>query len=154
MQGRDQCRDAEEWCAKRGWNAMFALASTLPSGQPSGGVAILVSQRSDIGVTDPDLPVGEWRHRLLGLRLSVPGLDPFILVSAYWQADGGMNETNRELLAQTAQWQELAQQPLVVGGDFNVKPDLVVRSGFPSRAEMIIRAPAGPSYRTASQLRP
>ena len=88
---------------------MFACATRLPSGQPSGGVAILVAQRADVGVVDPGLQAGEWGHRLLGVRISVPTLDPFILVSVYLQSNGGLNETNRELLSVLAQWQELAQ---------------------------------------------
>ena len=35
------CDDAVEWCARRGWNAVFRPAAVLPSGKASGGVAIL-----------------------------------------------------------------------------------------------------------------
>ena len=47
------CDDAVEWCGRRGWNAVFRPAAVLPSGKASGGVAILLAQRADIGVTDP-----------------------------------------------------------------------------------------------------
>ncbi len=30
LQTRDQCRDAEDWCSRRGWNAMFAPATAAP----------------------------------------------------------------------------------------------------------------------------
>ena len=74
--------------------------------------------------------MGEWRHRLLGLRLSLPGLEPVIVVSAYLQANGGMGEVNRELLALTAQWQEQTQQPLLIGGDFRSSPSWCLVRGF------------------------
>ena len=89
LQGRDQCRNAEEWCARRDWNSMFKSAVTLPSGQPSGGVAILCAQMADLGVTDPMLPSEGCGHRLLGLRLAAPGLEQTIIVSAYLQAGRG-----------------------------------------------------------------
>ena len=146
LQGRDQCRDAEEWCGRRGWHATFSSAITLPSGQPSGGVAILVAQRPDLGVVDCGLHPGDWGHRILGLRISVPGADPFLLASIYLQANGGMNETNRALLSQIAQWQEQMQQPVIAGGDYNVKTELLHRAGFPSRAQMATMAPAEPTY--------
>ena len=149
LHGGDLCRDAEEWCTRRGWRSTFSSAATLPSGQPSGGVAILLADRADVGATDPALPVGDAAHRLLGLRIHVVGFDPFILVSAYFQANGGLGEVNRSLLATIAQWQELEQTAIIVGGDFNVKPDLVARSGFLDRAAMDLKAPAGPTYRTS-----
>ncbi len=89
------CDDAVEWCGKRGWSAVFRPAATLPSGKASGGVAILVAHRADIGVTDPLLRAEGWEHRLLALRLAAPGLEPTILVSAYLQAGGVLIRTNR-----------------------------------------------------------
>ena len=48
----ESCADAVEWCPKRGWNAVFRKATVLQSGKPSGGVAIMVAQRADVGVVD------------------------------------------------------------------------------------------------------
>ncbi len=94
LTSQEHCSDAVEWCARQGWRAVFRPAATLESGKPSGGVAILVADRADIGVTDPQLQAPGYEHRLLGLRLVTPGLD-VLLASAYLQAGGGMNHTNR-----------------------------------------------------------
>ncbi len=112
----EQCDDAVEWCSRMGWKALFRQAEQLPSGKASGGVAILVADRTDIGITDPTLRAAGAEHRLLAVRLVAPGLEPTLLVSAYLQAGGGLNQLNRTLLSTLAQWQETAQAPILVGG--------------------------------------
>ena len=144
------CDDAVDWCGKRGWNAVFRPAATLQSGKASGGVAILVAHRADIGVTDPMLKAEGWEHRLLALRLAGPGLEPMILVSAYLQAGGGLNRTNRTLLATMAQWQEEARAPILVGGDFNLRPDQVRSTDFLARGGLTLMVPSSATYRTSS----
>ncbi len=146
----EQCSDATEWCARQGWKAVFQPAATLESGKPSGGVAILLADRADIGITDPQLKAPGYEHRLLGLRLVAPGLAPTILVSAYLQAGGGMNLTNRTLLSTIAQWQEEAQAPILVGGDFNVKADLIRGTDFLLRGGLTLLVPKGATYRTSA----
>jgi hypothetical protein len=44
LTSREACGDAQEWCEGRGWRAVFGLAAVLPSGRPSGGVALLFRQ--------------------------------------------------------------------------------------------------------------
>ena len=146
---REACRSAEEWCERRGWNAVFREAATLPSGRSSGGVAILSTSRPDIGVTDPSLPPEGLEHRLLGLRLKLPGLEPFLVVSAYLQAGAGMGQYNRDVLATIARWQEEAKLPILIGGDFNVPPALVVGSAFTTRSSTQVFSPNVSTYRTA-----
>ncbi len=89
LTSEEACSDAVEWCGKQGWNAVFRPATLLSSGKPSVGVAILCAQTPDVGVTDPMLPSDGCGHRLLGLRLAAPGIEPTIIVSAYLQAGGG-----------------------------------------------------------------
>ena len=43
----------------------------------------MVAQRADVGVVDPMLPAEGCAHRLLGLRLAAPGLEPTLIVAAY-----------------------------------------------------------------------
>ncbi len=145
----EACSDAAEWCAKRGWNAVFRPATALQSGRASGGVAILVAQRADVGVVDPGLPTAGCAHRLLGLRLAAPGLASVLVVSAYLQAGGGLNATNRMLLATVAQWQEVEQCPTIVGGDFNLKAEQISSTDFLVRSGMALTIPKGATYRTS-----
>ena len=76
----------------------------------------MVRRRDDIGVTDPGLDPGPLRHRLLGLKLAMGGMEPLIIVSAYLQAGVGLNEQNMQALSTIAQWQELEQLPVLAGG--------------------------------------
>ena len=146
---QELCSDAVEWCARQGWRAVFRPAATLATGKPSGGVAILIADRADVGVTDLQLRAPGYEHRLLGLRLVAPGMN-VILASAYLQAGGGMNITNRTLLSTIAQWQESTQTPVLVGGDFNLKADLIRSTDYLVRGGLSLQVPRGPTYRTAS----
>jgi exonuclease III len=109
----------------------------------------MVAQRADVGVTDPMLPAGGCSHRLLGLRLAAPGLEPTLIVAVYLQAGGGLNATNRTLLATVAQWQEREQSPTLVGGDFNLREEQVSSKDFLVRSGTALIAPRGATYRTA-----
>ena len=44
-----QCRDATGWLESRGWLAVVRQARVLESGKTSGGVAICVRRRADVG---------------------------------------------------------------------------------------------------------
>ncbi len=68
--------EAVQYCARRGWQAVFGAARRMESGLASGGVAILVRDGMDVGVTRVDFDYGELAHRLLALRihLQVDGL--------------------------------------------------------------------------------
>ena len=149
LTSEEDCADAADWCCARGWNAVFRPAITLQSGRASGGVAILVAQRADVGVVDPELPSEGVAHRLLGLRLAAPGLESVLVVAAYLQAGGGLNATNRTLLSTVAQWQEREQRPTIVGGDFNLKAEQISSTDFLTRSGMSISAPRSPTYRTS-----
>ena len=142
----EQCQDATEWCAARGWDAVFGRATQLASGKPSGGVAILIAHRPDVGVTDPQLNTEGMEHRLLALRLVAPGLTPTIVAAVYLQAGGGLNQTNRSLLATLAQWQESAQLPILAGGDFNLRPEQIQPTDFLTRSGLQLLVPRGPTY--------
>ncbi len=101
-----------------------------------------------MGIADPGLDPGERGHRLLGLRLEVGGLEPLVMVSAYFQAGVGMNELNRTLLSKLAQWQEQLQLPVLAGGTFNVPPHAIGRADFCARSGFVLTAPSEPTYRT------
>ena len=87
-----------------------------PFGEVVRGVAILSAARPDIGVTDPSLEAAGLEHRVLGLRIKLPGMDAFLVASVYLQAGGGLGSTNRTLLPTLARWQDEAQLPILVGG--------------------------------------
>ena len=120
-----------------------------PLGEVVGGVAILTATRPYVGVADPSLKAADLEHRLLGLRLKLPGMDAFLVASAYLQAGGGLGRINRTALATLARWQDEAKLPILVGGDFNLSPDKVLETDFASRSGTQVVAPSSSTYRTA-----
>jgi endonuclease/exonuclease/phosphatase family metal-dependent hydrolase len=114
--------DAEDWLKTRGYHAVFHPAVRLPSGKTSGGVAIAVRDQEDVGVTDLQLQYGDYKHRVLAMRLDAAGAVPMVMVSLYLQTAVGLNSTNREILAMIAGWQAQLQLPILVAGDMNMPP--------------------------------
>ncbi len=139
------CDDAVEFCSKRGFNAVFNAAIVLESGKPSGGVAVLVKDRPDIGVTDPQAPAGGQDHRLLAVKVDVLGQEPMLVGAAYLESGVGLNLLNRELLAQVAMWQEIYQLPVLVGADANIPSTTLLKSEFWSRSPLQVVAPREPT---------
>jgi hypothetical protein len=133
--------DAVEHCARHGWLATFSLAKRLESGLASGGVGILLKKGGDVGVTRIDQDFAEQSHRLLAVRVQVPGMVTHVLASVYLEAVAGLNTVNKELLASVALLQHQENLPIIAGGDFNMQPDVIVGTDFLTRASLRIVAP-------------
>ncbi len=157
---QEQRDDAIRWLDSKGWHAVFSPARTLQSGKSSGGVAICVRQRPDIGVTDPFAlnPNGlqlasdyddEIQHRAIGVKVAIEGMPPILVTSLYLQAAVGLNPLNKAILATAAHWQEALQLPTLIGGDFNVKPQIMNHSTFFLRSGLSLLAPEINAYRNA-----
>ena len=58
----DAIGDAEDWLRSRGYHAVFQPAVRLKSGKTSGGVAIVVREREDVGLADLQLQYGDHKH--------------------------------------------------------------------------------------------
>ena len=70
-------------------------------------MAILVAQRDDFGVTEPQLELTEEESpRIMALQLVVPQSDPILLVNVYFEDSRGLSILNRQLLARLAIWQQ------------------------------------------------
>ena len=130
-----------KWCERRGWRAVFGLAAVLPSGRPSGGVALLFRQSDTLGITDPGLSAGDLGHRLLAVRMVVDGYEPCLVAVAYFEVGVGLNEINRTILSTLAQWQETVQLPAIIGADFNFAPKVLVESTYVVRSGLCPAAP-------------
>jgi hypothetical protein len=146
---QESCDDAQEWCENRGWRAVFGRAARLDSGRASAGVALLFRQSDTLGITDPGLSAGDQGHRLLAVRLAAGTLEPCLVIAAYFEANVGLNPTNRGLLSTIAQWQETARVPAIIGADFNVAPRVIHESNFCTRSGLQTVVPSDPTYRTA-----
>ncbi|CAK0885175.1 unnamed protein product, partial [Prorocentrum cordatum] len=87
--------------------------------------------------------------KLAGVVIEAPGVPTFGLVSAYFQASAGLNETNLHLLATLGQTQDLVGKPLLVAGDFNLQPERLQKgTDFLTRATMAVAAPKAATYYT------
>ena len=121
LESTQECDDAIEWCGARGFNAVFKRASALESGRASCGVAILVAQRDDFGVSELVLTLTtEEAPRIMALQLAIPGMDPMMLINTYFEDPRGLSELNRQLLAKMASWQQEFAMPITGGDDFNI----------------------------------
>ncbi len=149
LTNQESCNDSQEWCEKRGWRAVFGRADRLDSGRASAGVALLFRQSDTLGITDPGLSAGAQGHRLLAVRLAAGTMEPCLIIVAYFEANVGLNVTNRGLLSTIAQWQEAARLPALIGADFNVAPKVIHESNFCTRSGLHTVVPSDPTYRTA-----
>ncbi len=156
---KEQRDDAIRWLEAKGWNAVFSPARLLESGKTSGGVAVCVRQRPDIGVTDPFMPSttatklesdydDEIQHRAIAVKVAIEGRPPMLVASLYLQAAVGLNPLNKAVLATAAHWQEALQLPTLIGGDFNVKPQTMNNSTLFTSSGLSILAPEECSYRS------
>ncbi len=144
----DELRSAVEYCGHRGWLGKFPLAAQLPSGKPSGGVAILIRDGLSLGVSAVQTPAS-LAHRLVAVGLEVPGFGDVIFASVYLEVGQRLTQTNLRVLSELALLQESHQKPLLAGGDWNLPSERLVRTDFLLRASLEIRQPAQPTYRTS-----
>ncbi len=147
----EECDDAVEWCAARGFNAVFRPAVSLESGRPSCGVGILIAQRDDFGVTEPHIEYQtDEAPRIMALQLTVIGMDPILLVNVYFEDSRGLSELNRRLLSRLAVWQQEFTMSVLGGGDFNIPADQLAKADeFWSRARLQLIATTSPTYTTS-----
>ena len=151
LESAQECDDATEWCGARGFHAVFQRACTSETGRPSCGVAILVAQRDDFGVTAPALQLDpEESARIMALKLSTPAMDETLLINAYFEDSRGLSAFNRQLLAKMAIWQQEFAMPIIGGGDFNIPADILAREvEYWRRSRLQLVAPSSPSYTTS-----
>ena len=141
----DEISDAVLFAQSRGWKASFGPAVKLESGRSSCGVAVLVKDGQDFGVSAlADYDYDGWGHRLQGVILEVPGWGRHIACSVYLAVSEGLSEGNLKLLAKAAAIQEKFSLPLVLGGDFNFAPSKLASLDFPAR-KSASRSSLGPN---------
>eukprot|EP00959_Pyramimonas_sp_CCMP1952_P401273 8408210-Pyramimonas_sp.AAC.1 len=138
-------QSAKECCSARGWPGYFLMAAVLESGVASGGVAIPLRAGQDLGASP--VPVSlSMQHRICALKIAIPGLPKFCLVSLCMQTSVGLNATNLELLEDIATLQEKAQLPVMFAGDWNMKARGLETSEFLIRAGMESVVPSKHTY--------
>ena len=112
-------------------------------------MALLFKQSDTLGLTDPGLAPGTLGPRLVAVKMDADGLEPCLVVSSYFEVGVGLNELNRAILSQIAQWHEATQLPAIIGADFNISPKVIQESSFPTRSGLHPIAPSTATHHTA-----
>ncbi len=134
---------ASTWSLKNGWKMIGAPATTGKNGGTSGGVAVFV--RSYLGAhfpTNGNHVIEE--GRAVAAVVDIDGCRPILAVSAYLRDGVGLNDANMKTIGKIGacvsahgnKWQT------IIGGDFNVEPNVLNASGFAQQMEATIVAPA------------
>ena len=124
-------KEATTILAKMGWKALFAPAVPGEDGRACAGV-VVVAARSWLGLSIPlerSSPVLS-PHRAAWALVEVPGLSPFLAVSAYLVVSEGLSQANLFLLASVGAGITLARLSFIFGADFNMELATLAKSSF------------------------
>ena len=140
-QSAQQCEQAERNAARSHWSLSAEPAADTAAGSTSAGVGVAV--RSFFGLS---LPRQAMDYELLRTRVLVRWMGAVCrgglhLVSVYlWTAEG-LSQRNLDLLQCLAGVLAGLRGPWIVAGDFNVTPDVLQSSGWPSLVCGVVHAP-------------
>ena len=128
---------------RAGWSACAWSARQNPSGQASGGVAVMA--RRGIGIC-PHSVVKEdcqYRQGFVHINGCCPG---GIHCGSVWMKDSqGLSDTNLQLLASLASSIGRLRGPWLLGGDWNMAPSTLQSSGWLSIVDGVVVATALPT---------
>ena len=121
--------EASQWVLRQGWH-MIASPSLPGVGKgKSAGVAILV--RNHIGLRQPDDGVTcIVPGRLVAAVADFPGLDPVQLYCVYLHDCVGLDVNNTTVLRQLGVHAQEQDHMVMVGGDFNMEPTVMMDADF------------------------
>ena len=143
--------EASQWAAKRGWKSVWspALKGKGEHGT-SGGVVILA--KSFLGLMEP--PGQEAQvvpSRVVSAVVEAPATRPIQVYSAYLTNGEGLSEANVDILRRTGKHATTSGRAFIIGGDFNVSPELMAGSGFAEemKATLVAAESAAGTCRTS-----
>ena len=67
-------------------------------------------------------------HRMTASSIDVPGLGPVLAIALYLRVGEGLSKANLQLLADVAVLIEEVGGDFIVGGDFNMGPEVLRKS--------------------------
>ena len=122
--------EASQALAFLGWKALFAPAYLGPAGRPCAGTFVAV--RSWIGLSVPMGLAGPTvvEHRAVWGKIEIPGLEPFVAISAYLHDSVGLARCNLDVLSEIGAAATAVAMPFLIGADFNMEPGLLGRTSF------------------------
>ncbi len=137
---------ASAWARKRGWKTVWAPARKGVGGGACAGTVILA--REYIGLRHPDrgAAIVTDGHTVAAV-VEPPSCRPFIGYSAYYHNGQGLSRANLDLTAAIgSHWEAQADDKLqmIIGADFNMRPELFARAGLARKIWGRIVAPVNP----------
>ncbi len=144
--------EASAWALRRGWHSMFLPAAQGTGDGWRGGVAILA--RPHIGLSMPLVgPAEVVPARVIAASIEPPGFRRCTVVSAYLEDGGGMGTANLGHLQTIGRCVGMQGDhvPCIMGGDWQVAPEMMAATGFATQAGMTMVASghARGTYRAA-----
>ena len=134
--------DFAAWAAKRQWQVIYSAAAPGPAGSEhhlSAGVAIAC--RQGLGLRHPGPLPSSTSHvispgRLVAGYVDYPGGLSVLVGSCYLHDGQGLSRANRGILLKWATLTVATTEAApcwLLGGDFNIQPEILVQDGLPER---------------------
>jgi hypothetical protein len=132
---------AERRAAREGWSLSVEPANLTAAGSTSAGVAVGV--RGHIGMALPRRrePCSELDGRIQARWVGAVCKGGIHLISAYFHTGEGLSQRNLDMMHHVARLIASLRGPWVIGGDFNLPPDVVRSCGWLSLVAGVIAAP-------------
>ena len=141
----EKCRKLEKGAWIRGWAASISTATKTLAGGASAGVAVLARKGTGM-TTDNGLAVGPTHaERLHHAWMGGVQRGGIHIVSIYLWTGEGLSERNLALLHRLKLVLRALKGPWVVGGDWNIEPELLQSSGWARFLRGQLFVPKGPT---------
>ena len=135
----DKCDQKRGHALKLGWRAALSPALTTAVHGASGGVAVCA--RRGLGM-EPHAPARDgFQHRIGGAWVGRVVRGGVHFVSVYPKDGDQLGETNLAVLTELAAVLGAIRGPWIVGGDWNMAPELLRSSGWLGLAHGCFQAP-------------
>ena len=121
---------AERAAAGAKWQFAINEADVTPAGSTSAGVGVAVRSHIGLGEDAAVQPPGEWRSRVAVRWMGGYAKGGIHLISVYLWHSEGLSVRNLQLLEVVANIIRVIVGPWILGGDFNITPEVLRASGW------------------------
>jgi exonuclease III len=134
---------AKKQAEKLGWRAHFGPALVTQQMGTSGGTAVM--SRKGLGSKPHDTTLARHANRICGAWIGAVVKGGVHCFSVYLKDSEGISDTNADVLTHLTALIAAVRGPWIIGGDWNVSPDTLRKSNWPSIVGGHIHAPLAPT---------
>ena len=128
----DRIQAAERRSRATGWSPVFTPAHALPSSNlGSGGCAVLRARGGGICSTNQGAVSKQYAHRICMAWVDGVLKGGMHFASVYLRTSEGLTAANMAILEELAVALKVVKGPWVVGGDWNISPEVLAASRWP-----------------------